>query len=109
MLALWHRMQQHRVLVFLGWYLCLTLIAIALPRSAHLSIAQRAVCIFVSMATLLFVASLCAYFVEAWKRQRQAANRGVYTAWVLLESVAGIPFALTCAACAFLVLWVSLR
>lgn len=102
-------MQQHRGSVFLGWYLCLTLAAISLPRSPHFSVAQGAACIVVSIATLLFAASLFAYFVEAWKRQRQVANRGEYTAWVVLESVIGVPFALACAAGGFLALWVAFR
>jgi hypothetical protein len=109
MLGFWRRTQQHRGLVFLGWYVCLTLAAIALPRSPHLSVAQRAACIVTGLATLLFAASLCAYFVEAWKRQRQVAHRGEYTAWVLLESLIGVPFAFACAAGGLLALWVALR
>jgi hypothetical protein len=109
MLGFWRRIQRHRGLVFLGWYLCLTLVSIALPRSPHLSIVQRAACVVASCATLLFAATLCAYFIEAWKRQRQVANRSQYTAWVVFESVIGVPFALACAAGAFAGLWVAVR
>lgn len=109
MLGLWCRIQRHRWLVFLGWYLCLTLLAIVPPRSPQLSVVQRAAYIVASVVTLLFAASLCAYFVEAWKRQRGVSNRGAYTAWVLFESVIGVPFALSCAAGAFAALWIAVR
>ena len=101
-------MQQHRGLVFLGWYACLTLAGIALPRAPGLSVAQRTVCIVASVSTLLFAASLCAYFVEAWRRQSQVSNRGAYTAWIVFESVIGVPFALVCAAAGVLVLWLAI-
>jgi hypothetical protein len=109
LVMLWRKTQRHRGLVFLGWYLCVALAGIALPRSGHLSIGQRAGCVVASCATLLFAGTLCAYFVEAWKRQHQVANKGQYTAWVLFESVIGVPFALACVAGAFAGLWVAVR
>jgi hypothetical protein len=109
MLGLWCRMQRHRGLVALGWYVCLTLLAIALPRLPRMAVVQRAALLVASVGTLLFAASLCAYFVEAWERQRQVSNRGEYTAWMIFESVIGLPFALACAAGAFAGLWLAVR
>ena len=109
MSELWRRTQRHRGLVFLGWFVGLSLAGMLVPRSQHLSALVRLLSIGVGMATLLLAASLGAYFIEAWKRQAHVSNKDEYTCWLLFESIVGIPFALGCAAFALAVVWLAVR
>ena len=94
-----------QVWLFASLVLLLIIVAVALPNDyGRFSLAERLLVFAVGISALSCAASLSYYFVDSWKNLERR-KQWPYRAWLGVETLAGIPLAVVCAAFGALCLW----
>lgn len=106
---LWEVIRHRPWVVFAAFFGLHITVAIALPNTDQpiaLSIPVRLIFLAVGISTLALAVSLVFYFVDTRTRRKTVQDRISFWAWMVFETLVGVPFTAVCVVWAGICLWV---